>query len=256
MRKLFSYLMFAILLSGAVAAWSWNRAEKDAFDSQIAQARAAAQKLERQIRIEGATGRAEVNGRGWPETVDPAWFMDDPPLNPFIPPGRPWVEIAAEDEDTLTDPPIRQSVTRDLAMFWYNPANGAVRARVGPMISDRRALDVYNRINGVNVPTLFDSRARLREVPMLSPAQERLLAGATSARKPPLIVVRHCVRPVEPEKFDDDPADIRTLQPGDQDPSEADARQAQGGSDAPARETEIEDANRRADHPADDLQLD
>lgn len=201
MRRLLSYIMFFVLLSGTIAAWSWNRSERDLLDSQVDEARSAAQRLERAIRIQAATGKTPINGRGWPETVEPAWFGDDPPLNPFVSVGRPWVEVASEDEESLTDPPIRQSVTRDLAMFWYNPANGVVRARVGPMISDQRAVDVYNRINSSNVPALFDARARLRDAPMLSPAQERLLAGATSSKKPPLIVVRRLERPAEPEKI-------------------------------------------------------
>jgi hypothetical protein len=199
MRRLLSYIMFLVLLSGTIAAWSWNRSEREMLDDQVDGARQATQRLERAIRIQAATGKAPMNGRGWPETVDPAWFGEDPPLNPFIPVGRPWVEVASEDEDQLTDPPIRQSVTRDLAMFWYNPANGIVRARVGPMISDQRAVDVYNRINGSSVPSLFDARARLRDAPMLSPAQERLLAGASSSKKPPLVVVRRLERPVDTE---------------------------------------------------------
>lgn len=242
MRSLLSYIMAGVLLIGAVAAWSYNRAEHRAFEAQIEQARATLQRLERAIRIQGATGKTPINGRGWPETVDPAWFGDDPPLNAFIPPGRPWVEVASEEEDTLTDPPIRQSVTRDLAMYWYNPATGVVRARVGPMISDRRAVDVYNRINGTSVSTLFDARALLRDAPMLSPAQERLLAGAVNSRKPPLIVVHR--RPAPPDAGADggENGDIRTSGNDSSDIERDPARRAH--SDAPAE-------TRRADHTDD-----
>lgn len=201
-RRIVSVIMVGSLLLGTILAWSWNAASHDRQEARIASARVSAQRLERQIRIQAATGRVALNGRGWPETVDPAWFGDDPPLNPLIPMGRPWVEVAAEDEDTLTDPPIRQSVSRDLAMFWYNPSTGAVRARVGPTISDQSGLDMYNRVNGVAVATLFDTRAGAREAPALSPAQERLLAGASSAKKPPLIVVKRIEKAAAPSETD------------------------------------------------------
>lgn len=242
MRRLLSYIMFCVLLSGTIAAWSWNRSERDLLDGQVDAARQAAQRLERAIRIQAATGKTPINGRGWPETVEPAWFGDDPPLNPFIPVGRPWVEVASEDEEALTDPPIRQSVTRDLAMFWYNPANGLVRARVGPMISDQRAVDVYNRINGSNVPALFDARARLRDAPMLSPAQERLLAGASSSKKPPLVVVRRLERPVDTE-----------IVPGSEDGESGSETNDSGASQAPTKQAAapVENTGDRASKPTD-----
>ncbi len=209
-RRMLSVIMVGGLLLGTILAWSWNAAARERLEEQVAVARSSAQRLERQIRIEAATGRVPLNGRGWPETVDPGWFGEDPPLNPLIPMGRPWVEVAAEDEDALTDPPIRQSVSRDLAMFWYNPSTGSVRARVGPTISDQMGLEMYNRVNGVSVAALFDTRGGSREAPTLSAAQERLLAGAGSSKKQPLIVVRRTEKasaPVEEEKGAGNPAE-------------------------------------------------
>ena len=249
-RRLLSYIMFCVLLSGTIAAWSWNRSERDQLDSQVDEARQAAQRLERAIRIQAATGKTAINGRGWPETVEPAWFNDDPPLNPFIPVGRPWVEVASEDEEGLTDPPIRQSVTRDLAMFWYNPANGVVRARVGPMISDQRAVDVYNRINNSSVPALFDARARLRDAPMLSPAQERLLAGATSSKKPPLVVVRRIERPVEPENAPESEGGAAGSESEKSDESSAPTKQASAAPDHTGEQGAKPVDARRTEHPS------
>lgn len=249
MRRLLSYIMFFVLLSGTIAAWSWNRSERDLLDGQVDVARSAAQRLERAIRIQAATGKTPINGRGWPETVEPAWFGDDPPLNPFISVGRPWVEVASDDEEMLTDPPIRQSVTRDLAMFWYNPANGIVRARVGPMISDQRAVDVYNRINGANVPALFDARARLRDAPMLSPAQERLLAGASSSKKPPLIVVRRAERPAETENIPESESSPAGSDANESQATEPAAKQASAPGERSTDSAATPTDARRTEHP-------
>lgn len=155
MRRWIRLILILLLLGGAYAAHTWRRGADARQHALYSHTVAARRFLEREVRIRAATGQIELNGRGWPTTVDPAWFSDQPPLNPMVPGDHPWVEIASPHEEELSDPAIRQALTRDVAMFWYNPATGAVRARVGPSVTDAAAVDLYNRLNGSSVESLF-----------------------------------------------------------------------------------------------------
>lgn len=174
-RTLLFAMMTIVLLGGTVAAISWgHRAERDEL-ARIESVRNAIGRIEREIRVRSATGQVEVNGRGWPETIDPAWFENEPPINVLVPADRPWMEIAAQEDRTLSHPATRQSVSDQLATFWYNPAIGKVRARIGPSVSDRKALELYNMINGAALHSLFDSDADRMAATMSNPRYEELL---------------------------------------------------------------------------------
>src|SRR5690606_17969529 len=98
------------------------------------------------LAYKAASKQVEINGRGWPTTVDPEWFGGEPPRNPLVTPERPWVEIAPPDEAELSDPPVRMAISPLHASFWYNPYQGIVRARVPVSISDEKALRLYNAV--------------------------------------------------------------------------------------------------------------
>jgi len=55
----------------------------------------------------------------------------------------------------MLDPPVRMTIDGKLASFWYNPYQGIVRARVPVCVSDRKALDLYNSINGTRLSELY-----------------------------------------------------------------------------------------------------
>lgn len=221
LKTLLFAVMSMVLLAGTVSAVAWNyRLERDQ-RARIRSVVAAIEQMEREIRVRAATGQTEVNGRGWPDTIDPAWFKQDPPFNVLVPRDRPWLEIASFEDEGLDHPSIRQAVTKNLASFWYNPATGRVRARVGPMVSDRDALLDYNTINGSALDTLFDSDVETvaQGEATSNPRYERLLSGADTER--PMIVVRKRVRatntgsaqnqPKDPKKIDGAPAGDRRV---------------------------------------------
>lgn len=196
MRKFLYYFMSIVLLTGAMAAYLWRQDADERRQKAIDQAIQSLRRLDREIRVRSATAQVSVNGRGWSETVDPAWFGEDPPLNPLVPVDRPWLEIAASDEEKLTDPPIRQTVTRGIAAYWYNPANGILRSRVGPTISDAQGLHLYNQVNGTNLATLFDSDRSIADEADRSTAFERLLSRP--GKSAPLVVVRRLANTPHP----------------------------------------------------------
>lgn len=107
------------------------------------------------LAYKAASKQVEINGRGWPTTVDPEWFGGEPPRNPLVTPERPWVEIAPPDEAELSDPPVRMAISPLHASFWYNPYQGIVRARVPVSISDEKALRLYNAVNGTALANIY-----------------------------------------------------------------------------------------------------
>ena len=112
--------------------------------------RALAQ-FQRQLSIQAAAREREHHSSGWPETIELAWFGDNPPRNPLVSPDRPWVEIATPDQAELTDPPVRVAVSTAYAAFWYNPAKGIVRARVPLKMSEAASVELYNQVNGADI---------------------------------------------------------------------------------------------------------
>jgi hypothetical protein len=155
MRILSCTILTAALLGGTYTAVNWHRANQSVDGGLFSSTLAARRALEREVRIRAAMGNTALNPRGWPKTIDPAWFGLAPPRNAYIATGHPWVEVATAEQKDLLDPPIRQALTRDVASYWYNPSNGAIRARVGSSVTDAQAIDLYNRLNGSSITCLF-----------------------------------------------------------------------------------------------------
>ncbi len=155
MRLLVDLVVLATLLAVVAGAVLHNRAV-DRERAAVQDVRADLRRIEQAIRVKAATGATEVNGRGWPFSIDPDWFPEDPPQNRLLTPDRPWLEIAPPEYASLQHPTIRMAFDRSIAAFWYNPANGVIRARVPVTISDKRATELYNRINTVALTSIFE----------------------------------------------------------------------------------------------------
>lgn len=182
MRRLVDIVALLTLLVGlgALGLWVYRDRQEQAL---VDRAAAEVARFEREIGIRAAMLGEDPTKRSWPPTIDPAWFEGNPPRNPLLSAGltgeRPWVEIAPPIHAELTDPPVRIALASTDAAFWYNPANGIVRARVTSNVSDQRALEMYNRVNR----TALESIHRLVPDPgqtAQTPAQ-RPLADAPDA---------------------------------------------------------------------------
>ncbi len=147
-------IMIALLLGATGFALHHAQRERASVESAEARTSGALSRIGREIRIRAGTAGAALNGRGWPATIDPAWFGGKPPQNALVGGDRPWLEVASPDQHALTHPPVRQALDGTCAAFWYNPGNGFVRARVGVRMSDRAAIEAYNRVNGANISAL------------------------------------------------------------------------------------------------------
>jgi len=213
--RILTNILMLMMVAAMAAGVLWLKKSQERESEQVTRTRDAVHDLSREIKLKSATGQVELNGRGWPVTIDPAWFKGTPPRNLLIPTDRPWLEIASPLEADLTDPPVRQSVDRSVATFWYNPANGIVRARVGSSISDSAAVDMYNRINGTHLAELFDTSWDPEKV--LQSLQEAAQAAAEVEQQKsggPVIIVRHGQSPAVAQNPDQkqEPADPALVQ--------------------------------------------
>ncbi|MCA9291931.1 MAG: hypothetical protein KDA25_12435 [Phycisphaerales bacterium] len=145
-------LTFVGLVTGVAYAVHEQRREELA----IAATRDGLRTIMQHIALRAALeAEVELTPRGYPSTIDPAWFADGLPANELVGAGHPWMEVARERE-YAREHPRERTAAFDAAAFWYNPANGIVRARVPIGGSDADALALYNRLNDTNLKNLFE----------------------------------------------------------------------------------------------------
>ncbi len=148
-------IMVTVLVSTAIGAFIWARSNAEMEQQALELMHSNLEQIGQIIKYQAAIGKTELNGRGWPTSIDPAWFTGTPPRNVLLNGRHPWIEIASPVEYDLSHPIARVALTEEVAGFWYNPGNGVVRARVPQLVSDRSAIELYNELNGSNVSELF-----------------------------------------------------------------------------------------------------
>lgn len=157
----------AVLLVLAVAAGvMYVRLDRQREEATVLAVMADVQRFQQEVQKRAATGESDNNARGWPVTIDPAWFAGNPPQNPLLSSDRAWVEVAPPEQAYLKHPEVRIAADSALAAFWYNPYQGIVRTRVPATMSDERALALYNRLNHCALASLFQPEP----APKLPPA--------------------------------------------------------------------------------------
>lgn len=139
-------------LFGGLIAYQYQHRRQE---SLVAQAVGDVVRFQQMLQLRAATKDVPLNARGWPQTIDPAWFGEAPPRNGLVSKANPWLEVASPEEAELHDPLVRMTIDSRRAGYWYNPNQGIVRARVPVGISDDRALRLYNRINGTALTSIY-----------------------------------------------------------------------------------------------------
>jgi len=148
-------ILVLVLASGAMLSYWWGQKAMEAQERAITETRRAVDIISREIRIRSLSDGTPTNERGWPLTIDPSWFPTMLPQNALLDPHRAWLEVATGRELYLEHPPMRWVVDERSSAFWYNPGLGIVRARVPVSVSDRKALDQYNRVNRSSITALI-----------------------------------------------------------------------------------------------------
>jgi len=154
MRLILDSLM-AVVLAALLAGILIHQRHEQRHLRDVETVRANVRLIQQQIMLQAALERVPRNEYGFPITIDPEWFGDMVPRNPLLGPAHPWLEVAGADESRLAHPAIRTADETSIACFWYNPITGIVRARVPHGVSDEKALELYNFVNGCNLPNLF-----------------------------------------------------------------------------------------------------
>jgi hypothetical protein len=144
-------LMLVVLLGGG----SMLYREHQQTAAALEHARLEVQRFQQQVHLQAALGEVELSERGYPLTIDPAWFRGSLPSNTVLQGGHSWVEVAGSGDHNRMHPRDLIAVDETVAAFWYNPNNGFVRARVPVGVSDERALELYNQINDCSLSSLF-----------------------------------------------------------------------------------------------------
>lgn len=154
MRFVRDVLLLIVLTAVGAGVVMYQRNQREEQET-LMRAVSETRRLEMEVKFRAATKDAELNARGWPVTIDPAWFEKDPPTNTLVGYDRPWIEIASAEESELQHPSVRMTIEEDTAAFWYNPYQGVVRARVPVMVSDEQATALYNRVNEATLGSIF-----------------------------------------------------------------------------------------------------
>lgn len=149
-------ILVLFLAVGAMLSFWWGQQAIQRSEENIRETARSVDVIAREIRVRSFSDDTIINDYGWPITIDPSWFIEAIPQNHLLDSHRPWLEVATGRQLELEHPPVRWVVDEHSSAFWYNPALGVVRARVPVSVSDRKALDQYNRINRANITTLIE----------------------------------------------------------------------------------------------------
>ncbi len=199
------YIMVVVALAGAIGAYLFHQASAERERLVVSTTRDAVKDIERKIRYLKATEEIELNELGWPEVIDPRWFDGEPPRNVMLGARHPWMEVASTLEYALDHPAQRVAINEQLAGLWYNPAKGIVRARVMQTVSDEKAIELYNRINGSSITELFDSSPKKRILEQILREDEELEESEEEQR--------HGIRVRRPGDEEDAPDEPEEQQP-------------------------------------------
>lgn len=144
-------------------------------DQDVDTVKSSLRRFNQVIAVKSASKDVALTDKGFPATLNVEWFGNDVPHNALVTAERPWVEVATAAEAKLKHPNVRIAADATTAGFWYNPYLGIFRARVPFEISDQKALDLYNQINGSSVASIFGTEALLQGELLMGPPAE--LAG-------------------------------------------------------------------------------
>jgi hypothetical protein len=156
MRWLVNLLAVCCLAAGVAWFVAYDNA-KAQHERAVVETTRAVRLVEQMIKFKSTQPEMDLNEQGFPMTVSKDWFEQSVPFNSMAPSNCPWVEIAGPAEATLSQPRVRQVTDSSVAGLWYNPYRGIVRARVPVQVSDAATTELYNRVNGTSLRTIFDS---------------------------------------------------------------------------------------------------
>lgn len=135
-------LVVVILVLGILAGIATGRFLDAADEGRASALRASLEAYALQIELKTA-----ANGGQIPGAILPRWFTGGSlPTNPYNTSGVP--SLHRINNDTLDHPNVIVLQDSSAGAFWYNAANGVIRARVPSRGRPADTLAFYNEING------------------------------------------------------------------------------------------------------------
>ena len=129
-----------------LAAWTRIDAIRR-FDRKVKAAHGTLLRIESEIRLRSALDGYQTSREGFVVMVESTWFEGGPPRNPLLPgPKRPRIEVEDSGDRSMRNP-VTPTATDQGAGWWYNPANGIVRARVPAQATNRATRELYELVN-------------------------------------------------------------------------------------------------------------
>lgn len=137
------------ILGGAIVSLAaWTRFDAiQRFDRTVSTTNIALLRIESEIRLRSALDGHETSREGFVLVVDPAWFEGHPPQNQLLTGlDRRWIDVDGRADRSIRNPTTIFAGRSD-AQWWYNPANGVIRARVPAQPTIRATQELYDRVN-------------------------------------------------------------------------------------------------------------
>lgn len=140
-------LVIVLVILGVIAAVAVPRIGRASYRARVVAAQRNLHDINAAIEL------YVVNRHRWPETIRPIWFRTQSlPPNPFADGElRRDLQVSSSGDRTETHPTVKTTAGPG---WWYNPANGTVRARVAAQDSAAATLELYNLVNGTQVGAL------------------------------------------------------------------------------------------------------
>ena len=111
-------LMLIAILGGVM----YHNRSTALLDERTERTRLDVVRFQQQIMLQSALTDAGPGEQTHPETIDPAWFDGDLPVNSLLDADRPWVEVAPAKHWDRLHPLNRTATDSSTASFWYKPA--------------------------------------------------------------------------------------------------------------------------------------
>ncbi len=155
-------MVIVITIIGLLGAIAVGRLSHFAYRAKVSSAAASvlnmAMKVDEVHAIEG----------DYPDQIEPAWFVARKlPTNPFAPNPKSAVEISDSADPAEFHPEAKVYLadgSKADTAYWYNPANGAIRARVANRSTVASTIKLYNVVNGADVGFLAQTDQYANEI--------------------------------------------------------------------------------------------
>jgi len=142
-------VLIVVIILGILAAAIIPQFSEAADDGRANTAAMVVRGIQRQITVK----RAQTGS--WPANIDATWFEGGTlPTNPLDPDATSFCNIA--DDVALLHPGTK--TIHVAGAFWYNKANGIIRARVTAGASTAETIALYNTVNATKVTSLSQTK--------------------------------------------------------------------------------------------------